>query len=462
MFADRFDALMKIAQVSNSRLGRAISMNSSHIGRLRSGARPLARKHDYIPPMCAYLAGHMTQAYQLEALQNLTGMPAVALGSVQDMARFMEQWLLAEQTPSPAHDQPNADIPCTAPTQRSSECALSFYGNEGKRRAVERFFSLVLAQEKPTTLLLYSDEDMAWLYEDEAFAVRWAQLFLRVVQKGSRVRIIHTVSRDMNEMMEAVHKWLPIYLTGSVEPYCYPRLRDGVLARTLFIAPHTAAVVSASVGRQTEGMLNHFITQRDAVDALTLEYERYFALCRPLIRVFGAHAQKDFYREAQRLFAAQENACYCAATPPLFAMPKQMARDLSQHAGNDAFFAAWEKEVSAFCEQIETKRLYVAVPTPQKVLSEKPPYPLPAGMFYEKIAYEKQQYLAHIARLEELAAQHEKLTLVFRDDIPLDLFVYAKEHVGVLLAKTDAQMTAFAVGEQNMTAAVWDYLLRKM
>ena len=41
MFAERFDALMNIAEVSNSLLSRAVHINSSHIGRLRTGARPL-------------------------------------------------------------------------------------------------------------------------------------------------------------------------------------------------------------------------------------------------------------------------------------------------------------------------------------------------------------------------------------------------------------------------------------
>lgn len=43
MFAERFDALMNIAEVSNSMLGRDIKMDPSYIGRLRSGSRPLAK-----------------------------------------------------------------------------------------------------------------------------------------------------------------------------------------------------------------------------------------------------------------------------------------------------------------------------------------------------------------------------------------------------------------------------------
>lgn len=103
---------------------------------------------------------------------------------------------------------------------------------------------------------------MAWLYEDAAFAARWAELFTQVLMRGNRVRVIHTVARSMNDMLEAVTKWVSIYMTGAVEPYCYPRLRDGLFQRTMFIAPNTAAIISTSVQQDTDGMLNLFLTDK--------------------------------------------------------------------------------------------------------------------------------------------------------------------------------------------------------
>ena len=58
MFVERFDALMNIAELSNSQLGREISMNPSRIGRLHSGARPLPKHHEFLPGMCADWAPH--------------------------------------------------------------------------------------------------------------------------------------------------------------------------------------------------------------------------------------------------------------------------------------------------------------------------------------------------------------------------------------------------------------------
>ena len=52
MFAERFDALMNIAERSNSQLGREINRNPSQIGRLISGCGKGSNKplNPIIPP----------------------------------------------------------------------------------------------------------------------------------------------------------------------------------------------------------------------------------------------------------------------------------------------------------------------------------------------------------------------------------------------------------------------------
>lgn len=238
--------------------------------------------------MCRYLAARIKKDYQLNALQKLTGIGDTALGSADATALYLEQWLLEKEHDAAAAAgrlisgfSRLAAGPAARPERESlheapQKYAAYLYGNAGKRKAVEQFFLMILREEKPQTLLLFSDENMAWLYEEAAFVARWTELFTQVLLKGNRVRIIHTTSRDLNEMLEAVTKWIPIYMTGMIEPYCYPRLRDGLFQRTLFIAPNTAAVISSSVQQDTGGMLNLFITDRAAVDALSCEYQRFF------------------------------------------------------------------------------------------------------------------------------------------------------------------------------------------
>ena len=472
MFAERFDALMNIAEVSNSRLGREISMNPSYIGRLRSGARPLPKKHAYLTAMCRYLAGHSKKEYQLNALQKLTGISGGALASTESTALHLEQWLLEREEDTSAATgrlisgfsrlalRPVPASAAAAEPEKPQKYAPYLYGDAGKRKAVEQFFLAILQEEKPQTLLLFSDENMAWLYEDAAFAARWAELFTKVIMKGNRVRIVHTVSRDLNEMIEAVTKWVPIYMTGMIEPYCYPRIRDGVFQRTLFIAPNTAAVVSSSVQQNTDGMLNLFITDKPALDALTAEYERYFALCRPLMRIFTARDAEAFRKISESLGEAEEDAYLCCAIPPLFAMPEKLVRELAEQSGDETLHRRWRRSFTVFKENIEKRRLTLVLLKPESVIL-MPNALRPAAdelFFADGLTYTREQYVQHTERLRQLERQHENLKVRFVEEFADNTLLYVKENTGVIMAKSSAPKTAFVITAHSMINSFLDYI----
>ena len=396
MFAERFDALMSIAEVSNSMLAREIHMNPSHLGRLRSGARPLPKKHEYLPTICQYLVKHIKKNYQQDAIQNLTGIGIATLTSPEAAARYLEQWLQEEESNSPTaagrlisgFSHAASFDKSFAPDQAEKQplkYASHLYGNAGKRKAVAQFFQMILEENEPQTLLLFSDENMTWLYEDSAFALRWGQMFSEVLSKGNRVRIVHTTSRSTNDMLEAVTKWIPIYMTGQIDPYYYPRLRDGLFQQTIFIAPRTAAIISSSVQQDTDAMLNIFLTDKAALSALTLEYERLFALCRPLMSVYTERNATEFLVAAESLVQTE----------------------------GDAYLLCTEE-----------------------------------------------QYARHNTILRRLGIQRESLDLVIAHEPADSPIVFVKENAGVIMASESEPRTAFVIFERNIISSFWDYLER--
>lgn len=142
---------MNIAEVSNSMLGRDIKMDPSYIGRLRSGSRPLAKKHDYLTGICRYLVRHITKDYQINAFQKLTGIGNHIMISEESAAHYLEQWLLEkEHGTSEATSRLISGFSrissgtLSAQTKQSAEqlpikTAAYLYGNAGKRKAVEQF-----------------------------------------------------------------------------------------------------------------------------------------------------------------------------------------------------------------------------------------------------------------------------------------------------------------------------------
>ena len=58
----------------------------------------------------------------------------------------------------------------------------------------------------------------------------------------------------------------------------------------------------------------------------------------------------------------------------------------------------------------------------------------------------------------KLEKQYENLSVSVRSDLAQNMLLYVKEDAGVVMAKTDAPMTAFVISERNMINALWDYM----
>lgn len=272
--------------------------------------------------------------------------------------------------------------------------------------------------------------------------------------------MIHNVDRDLNEMLEAVIKWIPIYMTGMIEPYYYPRLRDGVFQRTLFIAPKTAAVISSSVHHATDKMLNLFVTDKVAVEAVAMEYERLFAMCRPLMRIFKAKDAKEFRKMANKLRFADGGSCVQCAVPPLFALPEKLACELAEKDENKGLLELWENSFATFKKQIEHSSLDIILRDPEVMEKECEIFRSPIAYLFDGdgFVYSRAQYLAHVDQLLELEKKYSNLRVRFRHDISDNMILCVKDAVGIIVVKMDEPATAFVIHDRNMTNAFWDYL----
>ena len=122
-----------------------------------------------------------------------------------------------------------------------------YNGVSGLQDAVIRFLIMV-CESKGQEMLLYSDQDMAWMMGPEDFCLKWAMLMKYCVKSGIRIRIIHNIDRSPREMDMAIKSWLPLYMSGMVEPYYSEAVKDVRFFHTLFVCPGVAAIEASPGG----------------------------------------------------------------------------------------------------------------------------------------------------------------------------------------------------------------------
>ncbi|MCF8011251.1 MAG: transcriptional regulator [Clostridiales bacterium] len=480
-FNEKLDLLMNLTNTTNSILARAISVDPSFVSRLRRGLRSPAKNENYIKPMSDYIARNCTSAYQRAALKEAMKRPDEGLPyDAEALSELILEWFSRESGERKSavesfmkglsnfqfRKMPGSGAIDTGSAPKSTPVNGSvFYGVEGKRSAVIHFLSLVLGKESPTTLLLFSDENMEWLTENREFTDKWASLLFQVLMKGNKIKIIHTVSRSLDEILAAIENWLPMYMTGNIEPYYYPKTRDGIFRRTLFIAAGTAAVTSSSVGEDgAKSAANVFFTDSHAIKALTEEYKGYFFLCHPLMRIFTSKNTMDYLGVLSEFEEEEGHRVLKTDMLSAVTMPLEVAESIysrMESKQKEDILAYHRRRVNAFENSLKKYNFAEIVKTPDVdtvqcgKAAPNSMHVLTAG----KVFYTVGEYRRHLENIIRLLKSYDKYSLHLVTNIELEgCMLYCKEDVGVFIEKQSLPPVTFALNERNMSSAFWDYL----
>lgn len=277
-FANKFDLLMRLSNTSNNTIAKYLAMDPSYISRLRRGERNRPRHQDYIVSICAFFARQFLNGGSLQNFADSVADASVAsIRDSKELSSYLEAWLLSDSDgAAPPQDAPR-------PSGNAASPIVPYYGIAGRYRAMVALLSYAMNTLPSFTLLMYSDEGNESPEEQCVQHAKWNALLRETIHRGNRVKIILKTSRNMDEMFHSVSYWLPLYASGVVDAYYYPRLRDGVYKRVLYVIPGCAAVFSTAIGAFGENTSTFFVSDCTTVDSLNDEFYSYLSLCNPLM-----------------------------------------------------------------------------------------------------------------------------------------------------------------------------------
>lgn len=484
---EKIDLLMRLTKTTNSAMARFTAMDASHLSRLRRGERSVAPGAAYLSRMAVYFARHCKEDYQRRTLNDLVKLPPDSLDTVEQLTNALEGWLNQEDQPGgqaveqflggiagrtsamPRQEAERSDLlreeQCWCTTEADS-CRL-LYGNQGKRQAVICFLERVLQSPPPIEVFLFSDEDMEWMTEDRSFIMEWAQLMMKLGAAGHQITIIHTISRHLDEMLAAITQWMPLYMTGAIHPYYFPKKRDGLLKRTIFAAPGLAAVTSSSIIQSHPEQMVLYLTEEKAIQSALAEFNRYFSLCRPLMKIFTTkdyHAHLDMMTEFEK-----EEANALIKTPSFSAltMPEDVLRSVfsrmdirDKKAVEEKLIARQQQFLANLNKKYSTEIFRLAKPT--DILEGRAPVPFSNLFGLGEVFYTREEFRHHLQYIIELMEKNSQYQVCLSEDTDDSPFlIYAKEDLGAMVIRSGEPFAAFALNESNMAAAFWDYLRNK-
>lgn len=478
-FHEKLDFLMNITKTTNSSLAKHVSLDASHISRLRRGERRLVSDAEYLKNMSAYFIRQCVDDYQKNTLAETIKISVSLFDYPKKAAEKLYLWLIAadnSETYSVDYflEELNKinkdnffsnykDISSINTVGTENDISL-YYGVEGKRKAILKFFSIVLENRNPSHLLLYSDEPIDWLTENDEFQLQWLKLLSKIISQGNHIIIIHTVSRHLDEMLEAISKWMPLYMSGSIEPYYYPKKRDGIFKRTIFVAPGKAAISTNSIDPMTDKVLNILFREEKAIKSLTVEFNYYLNLCKPLMRIFTNKNENEYFSTLNEFEKKLENTVLYNRELSLITMPDNVAKSIFERSASpniNELMNYYCLRRKRFLDVIKTNK-FTEIIKIDDILDIKNGFSKINNFGINelsKIRYTVSEYKDHLVNIINTLNLYDNYNLILQNIRRVEEYrFYIKEDLGAIVEKNTKPYIVFATKETNLTAAFWDYL----
>jgi hypothetical protein len=457
IFSEKLDAVMALAAWSNAQLSRRLNVDASLISRFRSGARSPRSNPALAGRLCHLLYGRVTAMGRQAALARLMGVGSPEADEdhfsrwLCDFETFEADWAAAAGRLLTAFDADLSEVgegpmpppdAVTAPDSAGDQPAC-YIGTAGLRAAVLRFLRTALCRHAEM-LWLYSDQPMDWLVADPAFHAKWAVLMRACVKGGMRIRMIHSIDRNLDEMQAAIRSWLPLYMSGMMEPYYRPGPGESAFSHTLFLCPGVAAVTACHVAGCEAAGLYHYHEAASDLASVEEAYRGLFAQAKPLMRIGETVAWP----------MPESGVTVIQSGPSLATMPEALAASF----GSEALMAAWRKQQKHYAHWLQAG--YVCEYWPRPSAAAVAAGQIRVAAPGESMVYTPSQYEAHLRHLKALSEARANYYLYFLPNLP---FRRVKLVIGsdtTLVMRQSPPLVTFQINHPAMCRAFQAYAYR--
>jgi transcriptional regulator with XRE-family HTH domain len=482
-FGEKLNALMNILDVSNIRLAKTLSVDSSLISRFRNGLRIPQKNSEMMNHLCRYFYKRVLAGGFEDKFAQLLGITKQMI--TDDSDKLMEYFIawLSGSTESQTigamdHFLSMMDsFHVSNYPQALSENILKslnimyhnipkYIGINGFRCAIIRFLSTVALAKQPRTLKLYSDQRMDWLTDDPDFMQKWAALMVSVLFNKNRVQIIHNIERNLPEMLVGIEKWMPLYMTGMLEAFYCKKAGDFRFAHTLFVAPKLAAI-NANLVTGTEDRGNYLYSENtEDIDYLEVQFDALMELSKPLVRVFHARNITEYYFYLGEMSEQPGKTkklllSLSIATMPKVLLEKILIRNELESSEIERILILYDSRVHQFETELKNGGVteYITLPSDEELFTGRVELNLSSLFLNRTITYTTEEYSEHICAILSLINEQDQYHFEPLKERPfVNIQIALKSDVGVMVLKSDDPTAGFWFGHPMMCRAFEEYI----
>lgn len=441
--ASAFDTLLKKLNVNIKSLANYLNYDVSYISRLRSNQRRPSDTNEFLHKVSTYIIDKHTSVSDQNALALLLGLSDnfSVLNRTEKIDALIHY--LNTQDVKNSDDSTNQflqtledfnldtyieaihfnDIKVpTMPFQLTSH--RHYWGLEALKEGELDFLKSTVFSKSMEPVIMCSDMPMEDMAEDKEFSKKWMFGLACILKKGLTIKMVHNLNRPFSELMLGLESWLPLYMTGQVEPYYQKQVDNKTYGHLNYCSGEVALTGACITNHHNEG--HYYLTRKkDELSYLRQDCNHLIEKASSLMDIYTIANKNDFYSfQKEKAFRAKALS-HRGANLPTYTLSDELLQKILEHNNleepeREQVISFIQKKKEDTLSFIQSGNLHdkITVLSQEEFERNKPCLCLTELFFSKDIIYTYEEYLEHLKLTKEYAAQQKNYTLTLENDYP--------------------------------------------
>ena len=337
----------------------------------------------------------------------------------------------------------------------------NYFGLEEIKKAELDFLKGTVLSKNNEDVFMCSDMPMEDLAKDIDFSKKWMFGIACLLKKGIHLNIIHNLDRPFNEMMLGLESWIPLYMTGQINPFYFKDISTNIYHNLTYVSGTIALAGECIENYHKDG--KYFLTSnKKEVDYYKTKANNLLKKANNLMNIYKEENSKSYNLFLDDCLNKDGNIKRILSSLPLFTMSNDLLNEILKNnkvskKDINKIINYKNEEFNKYNTLLKNNTIndIIYILSKEEFTKNIPSLSL-SNIFYDKkIKYSYETYLKHLKETKTFASKNNNYILNISDYLTfnnISITVFDKKEV--IISKEENPTIHFVIKHPKLVNAI--------
>ncbi len=337
----------------------------------------------------------------------------------------------------------------------------NYFGLEEMKKAELDFLKGTVLSKNNEDVFMCSDMAMEDLAKDIDFSKKWMFGIACLLKKGIHLNIIHNLDRPFNEMMLGLESWIPLYMTGQINPFYFKDISTNIYHNLTYVSGTLALAGECINNFHKDG--KYFLTSnKKEVDYYKTKSNNLLKKANNLMNIYKEENSKSYNLFLDDYLNKDGDRKRILSSLPLFTMSDDLLNEILKNnkvpkKGINKIINYKNEEFNKYNNLLKNNNIndIIYILSKEEFNKNVPSLSL-SNIFYDKkIKYSYETYLKHLKETKRFANKNNNYILNISDYLTfnnISITIFDKKQI--IISKEENPTIHFVIKHPKLVNAI--------